>query len=190
MTSTAPVSSPIKKATVASEALYTAAGQELAMRIQVREYVLFTYMTVAGALLSIAVTKPEIAPLALAIPYLAFAAVLLSAHHDLVNGLLSRYMGDLSFESDCPRWHVESGYIGQALLYRLVRDVASAALLLFTVVAALLITRPYIELQAAASWVTGAWWGGVIAGGLVVMAVTAVATIRRHQAAHLVRGGR
>src|SRR3954470_1786384 len=103
---------------VSEDARFLALAPELAARIQAREFVLLSYMAVAPTLFSPALTHPDGAALALAIPYIALAISLIVTHHDLVVGVLSDFMRELSKNTVGPRLHHDAEFMDRVLRYR------------------------------------------------------------------------
>jgi hypothetical protein len=149
---------------VSEEARFITLGPEIGSRIQSRELVLLSYMALSGTLLSAALTSSNRTEFALAIPYLALASSLIGMHHDLIIGVISDFLRDLSHDTDGPRWHYGKGYLHRALKYRTIRDIGVAFFMVFSVSASMFASFPGWE--ALTSWrlLPLLWWGGILAG--------------------------
>ncbi|HEX2613495.1 MAG TPA: hypothetical protein VHO02_07865, partial [Fibrobacteria bacterium] len=88
---------------VNEEARFITLGPEVGSRIQTRENVLLYYMLLSGSLISAALSESERGAFAIAIPYLALASSLIAMHHDLIIGVLSDFLKDLSHDALGPR---------------------------------------------------------------------------------------
>jgi hypothetical protein len=165
------------------DAKYMSAGRELATRIQTREFTLFSYIGFSGTLLSISLAYENVSLMCIAIPYLALAASLLNAHHDVIIGLLSRYMKELESGSSIS-WHTEKRFIGKALRARMIRDVAAGTFLLLSAIAALVITKPNLVNVASTSKVTGLWWGGVLCVPIILIVFLSICVLRHRMSSN------
>src|SRR4051812_28499179 len=110
---------------VSEDARFIALGPEVGARIQAREFVLLSYMALAGTLLSAALTKDNRVELALAIPYMAFASALIGMHHDLIMGVISDFMKELTKDSVTPAWHHDPNFLPRGMRYRTIRDLGA-----------------------------------------------------------------
>lgn len=153
---------------VTEEARFITLGPEIGSRIQSRELVLLSYMALSGTLLSAALTGTNRAEFALAIPYLALASSLIGMHHDLIIGVISDFLRDLSHDAVGPRWHYGKAYLQRALKYRTIRDIGVAFFMVFSVAASLFASFP--GWGALTSWrlLPLLWWGGLLCGFGVV----------------------
>ena len=153
---------------VDDNARFSAAVQEIVVRIQTRETVLLSYMGLSGTLLSIGVANQTYQNILLSIPYLALAASLLSAHHDIIIGLLHKFVTELTISAPFPNWHKEEdGFIKNALRARTIRDVGALFFVYFTVILSLIITFNNVNAQQTVSYQGGLWWGGAFCVFLV-----------------------
>ncbi len=139
---------------------YTVAGQELAQRINTREVVLLSYLGLSATLLSLSLAYPTGRLLSLAIPYLGIACAALSAHHDVNIGLLSEYMRQLSQGANVIGSHSDPAFRSLFLRARMIRELASLAFLIFTVIAAILVSRAEATKHSSGSAIVGLWWAG------------------------------
>ncbi len=157
---------------VSEEARFITLGPEVGSRIQSRELVLLYYMVLSGTLLSAALTNPDRVEFALAIPYLALASALLGMHHDLIIGVLSDFMKDLSKDSTGPRWHHDPNYLPRALRFRTIRDIGAGFFKVFSVGVALFVTQTDVSGHKATPLISVLWWGGLLCGmGVVALMV-------------------
>jgi hypothetical protein len=147
---------------VTKEARFITLGPEIGSRIQTRENVLLYYMLLSGSLLSAALSAGERGAFAIAIPYLALASSLLAMHHDLIIGVLSDFLKDLSLDTEGPRWHYNAEYLPRALKYRTIRDVGVAFFMIFSVSASLVISWPTLARHGFGSVLGWLWWGGAL----------------------------
>ena len=150
--------------TVTKEARFITLGPEVGSRIQSREMVLLYYMLLSGSLLSAALSEGERGAFAIAIPYLALASSLVGMHHDLIIGVLSDFLKELSDESEGPRWHYDAEFLPRALKYRTIRDLGVAFFMVFSVSASLFISWPALARRGLESVLTWLWWGGLLCG--------------------------
>jgi hypothetical protein len=156
---------------VSEEARFIALGPEIGSRIQSRELVLLSYMALSGSLLSAALTNPNRVEFALAIPYLALASALIGMHHDLMLGVISNFMRELSRTAEGPRWHHDPDFLPRALRSRTIRDVGDGFFKLFSVGAALWVTYPQL-VRTSRTLFTVLWWGGLASGfGICIVVV-------------------
>lgn len=156
---------------VSEDARFLTLGPEVAARIQSREFVLLSYMALAGTLLSGALTKDDRVELALAIPYIALATSLISTHHDLLIGALSDFMKELSKDTPGLRWHHDANFLPRGLRYRLIRDLGVGFFMVVTVAASLFVNEKHILTgNSPTSLPVVLWWGGLLSG-LGVLAV-------------------
>ncbi len=155
---------------VSEEARFITLGPEVGSRIQSRELVLLSYMALSGTMLSAALTGSNRAEFAIAIPYLALASSLLGMHHDLIIGVISDFLKELSRDAQGPRWHYGATFLPRALKYRTIRDVGVAFFMVFTVGTSLVVTRPVLEGISFWAPLSLLWWGGLLCG-LGVLAV-------------------
>jgi cytochrome bd-type quinol oxidase subunit 1 len=158
---------------ISEDARFITLGPEVGSRIQSRELVLLSYMALSGTLLSAALTSANRVEFALAIPYLALASALLGMHHDLIIGVLSDFMKELSLDAQGPRWHHEPNFLPRALRFRTIRDVGAGFFKVVTVAASLFVTRPGLAAHGPWSLLSVIWWGGLVCGlgvlGLMVI---------------------
>ena len=130
---------------VGPDARYIALGPEVGARIQSRENVLLYYMILSGSLLSAALTNPDRVEFALAIPYLALASALLWVHHDLIIGVLSDFMREMTKNSEGPMWHHDPRFYPRAMRFRTIRDIGAGFFKVFSVGVALFVTQPAVS---------------------------------------------
>ena len=158
---------------VSEEARFITLGPEMGSRIQSRELILLSYMAVSGTMLSAALTNPDRVEFALAIPYLALASALLGMHHDLIIGVLSDFMKELSRNSAGALWHHEPNYFPRALRFRTIRDLGAGFFKMFSVGVALFVTLPGSSGHRSSPLLSVLWWGGLACGlgvvGLMVI---------------------
>jgi len=156
------------------DARYITLGPEVGSRIQSRELVLLSYMALSGTLLSAALTSSNRVEFAIAIPYLALASSLIGMHHDLIIGVLSDFMREMSRDSTGPRWHHDRAFLPRALKFRTIRDIGAGFFMLFSVGAALFVSYPGIAALTTWSLLCGLWWGGLVSafGVVAVFVVT------------------
>lgn len=158
---------------VTEEARFITLGPEIGSRIQSRELVLLSYMALSGTLLSAALTATNRSEFALAIPYLALASSLIGMHHDLIIGVLSDFLRDLSHDAQGPRWHYGRGYLHRALKYRTIRDIGVAFFMVFSVAASLFVSYPGFDRLTSWALLPLLWWGGLLSGvgviGVIVL---------------------
>ncbi|HLU69319.1 MAG TPA: hypothetical protein VKZ88_00965 [Fibrobacteria bacterium] len=168
--------------TVTPEARFITLGPEIGSRIQSRELVLLSYMALAGTLLSASLTGNNRSEFALAIPYLALASALIGMHHDLIIGVLSDFLRDLSRDTPDPRWHYGPRYLQRALKYRTIRDLGVAFFMVFSVAASLFASWP--GWPGLTSWTLLAllWWGGLLSGLGVVLVIVFSWGVRNEKA--------
>jgi len=148
---------------VSEEARFIALGPEIGSRIQSRELVLLSYMALSGSLLSAALTNSSRVEFALAIPYLALASALIGMHHDLMLGVISDFMRELSRDAQGPRWHHDPQFLPRGLRSRTIRDVGDGFFKLFSVGASLFVTYPHLG-RGSRPLFTFLWWGGLLSG--------------------------
>lgn len=153
---------------VTEEARFITLGPEIGSRIQSRELVLLSYMALAGTLLSAALTSDARVEFALAIPYLALASSLIGMHHDLIIGVLSDFLKELSSDAKGPRWHYEAAFLPRALKYRTIRDLGVAFFMVFSVAAAMFASFPGPKALMSFTLLSMLWWGGLLCGVGVV----------------------
>jgi hypothetical protein len=149
---------------VSEEARFITLGPEVGSRIQSRELVLLSYMALSGTLLSAALTGGNRAEFAIAIPYLALASSLIGMHHDLIIGVISDFLKELSRDAAGPRWHYDEAFLPRALKYRTIRDIGVAFFKVFSVGASLVVTYPVLAKHAFWSPFALIWWGGLFSG--------------------------
>ena len=149
---------------VSDDARFLTLGPEVASRIQSREFVLLSYMALAGTLLSAALTTDDHVELSLAIPYIAFASSLITMHHDLMIGAISDFMKELTKDSPGVLWHHDPRYLPRGLRYRTIRDVGAGFFKIFTVASSLFLTRDHISRHASVNLPVVIWWGGLLCG--------------------------
>lgn len=149
---------------VSEEARFITLGPEIGSRIQSRELVLLSYMALSGTLLSASLSSASREVFALAIPYLALASSLIAMHHDLIIGVISNFLRDLSQDAAGPRWHYGKAYLPRALKYRTIRDVGVAFFMTFSVAASLVASFPGWSQLATWSLLALMWWGGLLCG--------------------------
>src|SRR4051812_45708020 len=131
---------------VSEDARFITLGPEVGSRIQSREFVLLSYMALAGTLLSAALTKENRVELALAIPYMALASALIGMHHDLIMGVISDFMKELSKGSTAASWHHDPNFLPRGLRYRTIRDFGVGFFMIFTVSASLFVNHEHVVL--------------------------------------------
>ena len=157
---------------VSEDARYITLGPEVGSRIQSRELVMLYYMILSGTLLSAALTNPDRVEFALAIPYLALASALLGIHHDLIIGVLSDFMKELTKDSTGPRWHHDAAFLPRALRFRTIRDIGAGFFKVFSVGVALFVTQPGISGHKVTPLLSVLWWGGLACGiGVVALMI-------------------
>lgn len=160
---------------VSEDARFITLGPEVGARIQSREFVLLSYMALAGTLLSAALTKEDRVELALAIPYLAFASSLIAMHHDLLIGVISDFMRELSKGSASASWHHDPNFLPRGLRYRTIRDFGAGFFMIFTVASSLFVNQEHISMGGAKHVLPVVlWWGGLFCsfGVLGVLLIT------------------
>ncbi|HAO99641.1 MAG TPA: hypothetical protein DCQ83_06310 [Fibrobacteres bacterium] len=160
---------------VSEDARFLTLGPEVASRIQSREFVLLSYMALAGTLLSAALTKEARVELALAIPYIALASSLIGMHHDLLIGAISDFMKEISKNTPGPTWHHDPHFLPRGLRYRTIRDIGTGFFMIFTVATSLFVNKEHIlggHAKTALPCVL--WWGGLLCslGVIAVMLIT------------------
>jgi len=150
-------------------------GPEVGSRIQARELVLLSYMALAGTLLSASLVSGDRVELALAIPYIGLASSLITMHHDLIIGVISDFMKELSKDSPGPLWHHDPNFFPRALRYRTIRDFGVGFFKIFSVAASLFVTHKHTVIGNSDTLLPVVlWWGGLLCGfGVIgVMFVT------------------
>jgi hypothetical protein len=161
---------------ISDDARIISLGPEVGSRIQARELVLLSYMALAGTLLSASLVSGDRVELALAIPYIGLASSLITMHHDLIIGVISDFMKELSKNSTGPLWHHDPNFFPRALRYRTIRDFGVGFFKIFSVAASLFVTHKYAVLHGSVSALLPVvlWWGGLLSGlgVLSVMVVT------------------
>lgn len=167
---------------VTEEARFITLGPEIGSRIQARELVLLSYMALSGTLLSAALTGTNRSEFALAIPYLALASSLIGMHHDLIIGVLSDFLRDLSRDTPDPRWHYGKGYLRRALKYRTIRDIGVAFFKVFSVSASLFASYPGWTGLTSWSLLSLLWWGGLLCGAGVLFVIVLSWGVRNEKA--------
>ena len=166
---------------VSEDARFLTLGPEVAARIQSREFVLLSYVALAGTLLSGALTKEDRVELALAIPYIALATSLIATHHDLLIGALSDFMKELSADTPGLRWHHDPNFLPRGLRYRTIRDLGVGFFMVVTVAASLFVNQKHITMKNSVSSLQMLlWWGGLLCG-LGVIAVMVMTWGIRHE---------
>ena len=159
---------------VNEDARFITLGPEVGARIQARELVLLSYMALAGTLLSASLTGDRV-ELALAIPYIALASSLITMHHDLIIGVISDFMRDLSKDSSGHLWHHDPNFLPRALRYRTIRDLGVGFFMIFSVAASLFVTHKHTVVgKSPTALLSVLWWGGLASslGVLTVMIIT------------------
>ena len=167
---------------VSEEARFITLGPEIGSRIQSRELVLLSYMALSGTLLSAALTSANRVEFALAIPYLALASSLLGMHHDLIIGVISDFLKDLSSDAKGPRWHYEAAFLPRALKYRTIRDIGVAFFMVFSVAASLFASFPGWNSLTSFALLPLLWWGGLACGFGVVFVIVLSWGVRNQKA--------
>lgn len=151
--------------TVSEDARFLTLGPELAARIQARDFILLSYMALAGTLLSASLTKGDQNELALAIPYIAFATALITTHHDLIINIIGDFMRELSKNSPGLRWHHDPVFLARGKSYRTIRHLGAGFFMVFTVASSLFVNHEHILRGNSKTFLPCAiWWGGLLSG--------------------------
>ncbi len=167
---------------VSDDARFITLGPEVGARIQSREFVLLSYMALAGTLLSAALTKEDRVELALAIPYLAFASSLIAMHHDLLIGVISDFMRELSKGTDTPSWHHHPNFLPRGLRYRTIRDFGAGFFMVFTVASSLFVNKEHVSLENSKHVLPVVlWWGGLLCSFGVIGVLVITSGIRNEK---------
>jgi hypothetical protein len=167
---------------ISEDARFITLGPEVGSRIQSRELVLLSYMALSGTLLSAALTGDNHVEFALAIPYLALASSLIGMHHDLIIGVISDFMKELSRDAAGPRWHHDPRFLPHALRIRTIRDIGVAFFKVFSVAASLFVTYPSLSGRGFWSLLSLLWWGGLLSGLGVIGVIVVSWGVRNEKA--------
>jgi serine protease Do len=116
------------------DARYGGAWQETAARIQARDGILLGFVQLAAAVIGVALAEEKFQYLGILVGYGAFAAAVLTAHHDLIIGKLGLYQGNLASRYNEPNrsdetleWFSEKNFL-YVLRVRMARDVVQGVI--------------------------------------------------------------
>ncbi len=160
---------------VTEDARFLTLGPELAARIQARDFILLSYMALAGTLLSASLTKGDQTELALAIPYIGLATSLITTHHDLIISIIADFMRELSKDSPGLRWHHDPAFLARGKSYRTIRHLGAGFFMVFTVASSLFVNHEHMARGHAKTFLPCLiWWGGLVSGFAIlgVMIIT------------------
>lgn len=152
---------------------YTGAWQEISARIQARDRVLLSFITLTSALVGLALSNKDLTFVGMAVGYLALATSLLTRNHDMIIGHLAAFMIVLSkSENAFPEW-MTSKNMQDTLKERTVRDMAQGLFILFGAVAGLSIAIEAVKSDPCKISAIG-WYLSVVAsfGALFVLGWT------------------
>lgn len=126
-----------------ANAKYSGAWGEISARIQARDRVLLAFIALTSTFLGFALTKPGNEGWAVAVGYLSLGTVLLTRHHDLIIGHLSRFQrmvaSSVETNDGTPEW-TKSDHLGRAMEARTTRDWAQGLFIFLGVVGALYVS--------------------------------------------------
>ena len=150
---------------------------EISARIQSRERIFLTYITLTATLVGVALTKEDLAFVGVGVGYVALAVALLSRHHDLIIGYLAQYQRFLD-EKDpatekAPCWFDTDIFKG-VMNARATRDYAQILFIILGSAPALIIAST--KLISPIDTRTIVWYGSLICAiaSIVVVWVTKI----------------
>lgn len=158
----APVTPPQLPSTLDARTKYAGAWQETAARIQARDRVLITFITLTAALVGVSLNKGQ-ELVSVGVGFAALATAFLTRHHDLIIGYLGKFQHDLykhdvraCGDSGCPEWF-SAEYFPEAARQRRMRDIAQYIFIGVGLVAALVVPFPVIHALPLFNFKTILW---------------------------------
>ncbi len=146
-----------------SNARYLGAWGEISARLQTRDRVLLSFITLTAVLIGLSLSRIELSISAVAVGYIALATALLNRHNDIIITQLAKYqrslVADDSANKDLPDWHARD-HRGRSLLARSTRDIAQILFIVFGAVPSIYIAGK--DLSGPFDFTTVLWYGSIL----------------------------
>jgi hypothetical protein len=155
-----------------SNVKYAGAWQEISARIQARDKVLLTFITIAASLVGVSLTRPDLAFVGVGVGYAALASALMERHHDLMMAYLGQFQKAIA-ESDglgkgTPEWRSRD-FVHRSFQARIIRDLAQLLLVLFGAVPPLFIAKKSV--MTGWNYKALMWYGSTVCSGLAILVI-------------------